>query len=100
MSDFFPSGCLIDDMHPLSDADLIREYAAVSAEEAFRELVSRHNDGQLRHCFSSKKVWPIQLLKRINDVRMPSSVLMVAETLSAERSLGKFWARCGHGASS
>ncbi len=44
MSDFSSNGCLICDMHPLSDADLVRDYATHFAEAAFRELVSRHTD--------------------------------------------------------
>jgi len=42
LSDFGSGGCLIGEMHELSDAQLLRDYAARGNENAFREIVNRH----------------------------------------------------------
>jgi len=42
LSDFAHGGCLIGEMHDLSDVQLLRDYAAHGNEAAFREIVNRH----------------------------------------------------------
>ena len=44
MSDFLASGCLIDEMQEMSDAQLLRDYAEHGTETAFSEIVARHAD--------------------------------------------------------
>lgn len=44
MSDFVGGGCLINEMQPKSDVQLLREYAQCGSDAAFSELVSRHTD--------------------------------------------------------
>jgi len=44
LSDFASGGCLMDEMHEKSDAQLLRGYAQHGDEAAFREIVTRHTD--------------------------------------------------------
>ena len=44
LSDFGVGGCLMDEMHEKSDAQLLHEYADDGDEAAFREIVIRHTD--------------------------------------------------------
>jgi RNA polymerase sigma factor (sigma-70 family) len=44
MSDFAGRGCLISEMQAMSDAQLLREYAAQKSEPAFGEVVRRNAD--------------------------------------------------------
>src|SRR5436190_826321 len=44
LSDFGDTGCLMDEMHEKSDAQLLRGYAQHGDEAAFREIVTRHTD--------------------------------------------------------
>src|SRR6188768_3072979 len=44
LSDFSGGGCLMGEMQPLSDAQLLRDYAERGAETAFAEIVARHTD--------------------------------------------------------
>lgn len=44
LSDFPIDGCLINEMQPQSDAQLLRDYSELGKESAFAEIVTRHTD--------------------------------------------------------
>jgi DNA-directed RNA polymerase specialized sigma24 family protein len=44
LSDFGGGGCLLDEMHDRSDAQLLRAYVDASSDDAFTALVARHTN--------------------------------------------------------